>query len=180
MRPEPGKPEKRHGNHHLVVKLFGGVLLFLLILLTIYISGIKRDVNRELRDVNRKLATITERNSKIKSTKQQRIRFLERQSFLNYPEKFSLEVALFLNTLSRSTPGGMDLVELKMTPINRNLGFVLQAVMASPDPQEAQSGLSGFYLRLNAIDGIIHLSRPSPSAPTRPGLFIFQGEIEIE
>lgn len=180
MCPGENQSKKRPGFKGIVFILFWGVFFLLLIGLTLYVSGIKRNAHRELRSVNQSYQAVNQRYSRIEETKKRRILFLEKQFFLMHPARFSLHAVRLMGTLSRITPRWIDLIELKMIPRNRNLEFSLKGVATSADFPGAEEGFGEFFSRLKAVQGIVRLSRKPGATGAPAGFFHFQGECEIQ
>ncbi|MCK4835615.1 MAG: hypothetical protein KAT17_03220 [Candidatus Aminicenantes bacterium] len=182
MPPGDGKSKNDLDSKKTGSKIFFGIFIFFLIIITVYVSGVKGDFREDLKNIKNSFEIIKQKNLSIKQTKLQRVNFLKKQSFMNHSRKFAFSATHFIHTLSQLTPEGVDLTLLKMAPQNRNLRFNLTGMVSRSNHNLGQKHLNGFYLRLEALDEVIRISRSSQKAESPKGysLFHFEGEIEIE
>jgi hypothetical protein len=165
------------------LKIFFGVLLLGMILLTAYVSAIKAGYRKDLGENEKSLDSLFRQNIAVKQTKIKRIGFLEKQFFMNHPRRFVFATVDLLESLDRTTPAQLELKELRITPRNRNLRFRLSGLVRVVDPSSARRFLNRFLERLRTLKEMVGISLTLPKTENMIGLpspFRIEGELEIE
>ncbi len=165
------------------LKIFFGVLLLGMILLTGYVSAIKAGSRKDLGEIEKSLDSLFRQNTAVKQTKIQRIGFLEKQFFMNHPRRFVFAMTDLLESLDRATPAQLELTELRIAPRNRNLNSCLSGLVKVADPGSARRFLNRFLDRLRNLKEMVEISQTLPKTENKAGLpfpFRIEGELEIE
>ena len=165
------------------LKIFLGILALGMILMTVYMSGIKSGYRKDLRALNESFTSLSQQNSLLKQTKIRRVEFLERQFVMNHPRLMVNVLAGFLQALARSFPRPVDLVELTVSSRDRNLYFRLSGRVIMAGQAKAKQLLDQCLNRLKTLKGMIDLellplNKGEEAGPGFP--FHLQGSIEIE
>ena len=165
------------------LKIFLGILVLGLTLLTVYVSVVKSRYRSDLSSVNESLASLMQQNSLLKQTKIKRVEFLERQFVMDHPRRLVNGLAGFLQALERSFSPPVNLDRLTVTSGDRNLVFRLSGRVRTGERVRAEYLLDQCLNRLKMLEGIIDLERLSlntEEAAGHPYSFQLQGSVEIE
>jgi hypothetical protein len=165
------------------LKIFLGILVLGLTLLTVYMSVIKARYRSDLSSVNESLASLMQQNSLLKQTKIKRVEFLERQFVMNHPRQLVKGLIEFLQALERSFSPPVDLDRLTVTSGDRNLAFRLSGRVRTGERVRAEYLLDQCLNRLRTLEGIIDLELlplNEEEAAGHPHPFHLQGSVEIE
>lgn len=165
------------------LKIFLGILAMGMILLTVYMSGIESGYRKDLRVLSESFTSLSRRNSLLEETKIRRVEFLERQFVMNHPRLMVNVLAGFLRALARSFPRPVDLLELTVSPQDRNLRFRLSGRLNTVGQTRARQLLDQCLDRLRILKGIVDMELLPLKKEQVAGQgfrFHLKGSIEIE